>query len=250
MRGELSGKVALVTGASRGIGAGVALGLAEAGASVIVNYVSQPAQARQVVERIVAAGGAADAFGADVGDPQQAQGLLAFAVSRFGGIDILVNNAGVHNHLPYERLTQAEWERLMHINLTAPFLLSQRVLPYMRQQGWGRIINMSSINAFAGTSVEAHYGASKAGLIGLTKALALETAGQGITVNAIAPGSIDTDMLAANTPERRAALISAIPVGRLGTPADIAHAVVFLASPKASFITGQVIHVNGGEGLY
>jgi 3-oxoacyl-[acyl-carrier protein] reductase len=250
MVNDLAGKTALVTGGSRGIGAGVAIGLAEAGARVVINYVSQPAKARAMVAEIERLGGEADACGGDVADPQQVQGLIAFVAGRFGGVDILVNNAGVHNHLPVEQLTVAEWQGLMAVNLQAPFMVSQRVLPYMRQMGWGRIINITSIDAFAGTSVEAHYGASKAGIVGLTKALALETAGQGITVNAIAPGSIETDMLAVRTEERRAALLAGIPVGRLGAPADIAHAVVFLASPKASFITGQVLHVNGGEGLY
>lgn len=250
MTKELTGKVALVTGASRGIGAGIAKALGEAGAKVIVNYVSRPEEARAVAEHITRNGSEADCFGANIGDPEQLQGLVAFAVSTFGGVDILVNNAGVHNHLPFDSLSLEEWERLMAINLRAPFLLSQRVLPHMRRQGWGRIINISSINAFAGTSVEAHYGTSKAGIVGLTKALALETAGQGITVNAIAPGSVDTDMLAVNSEARRAMLVADIPVGRLGTPADIAHAVLFLASPKSEWITGQVIHVNGGEGLY
>lgn len=246
----LAGKIALVTGGSRGIGAGIALGLAEAGARVVINYVSQPAKARALVLEIEQRGGEADACGGDVSDPQQIQGLVAFVAGRFGGVDILVNNAGIHQHLPVERLSVTEWQRLMAVNLQAPFMLSQRVLPYMRQMTWGRIINITSIDAFAGTRVEAHYGASKAGVVGFTKALALETASQGITVNAIAPGSIDTDMLAVDTEERRAALIADIPVGRLGAPADIAHAVVFLASPQASFITGQVLHVNGGEGLY
>jgi len=250
MTEELSGKVALVTGASRGIGAGVTKALGAAGAKVIVNYVSQPEKARVVVEQIIQNGAEADCFGANIGDPEQLQGLVAYAVSCFGGVDILVNNAGVHNHLAFDSLSLDEWDRLMSINLTAPFLLSQRVLPHMRQRGWGRIINISSINAFAGTSVEAHYGASKAGIVGLTKALALETAGQGITANAIAPGSVDTDMLAVDSDERRSALIANIPVSRLGTPEDIAHAVLFLASPRAEWITGQVIHVNGGEGLY
>lgn len=247
---ELEGKTALVTGASRGIGAGIALELARAGARVIVNYHAHPSLARDVVESIRAAGGQAEAFGADVGDPAQVQGLMAFAAERFGGIDVLVNNAGVHHHLPVEELSLAEWEWLMAINLRAPFVLSQYVLPHMREQRWGRIINISSINAFAGTSVEAHYGTSKAGVVGLTRALALETAGQGITVNAVAPGSIETDMLAVNSEKRRAALVADIPIGRLGRPEDVAYAVRFLASPRAEWITGQVIHVNGGEGLF
>lgn len=250
MPGELSGRVALVTGASRGIGAGLARALGQAGASVIVNYVSQPVAARSVVEQIVAGGGVADCFGADVGDPEQLQGLVAYAVSSYGGIDILVNNAGVHNHLPIEAVTWQEWRRLMAVNLDAPFMLSQLVLPHMRKQGWGRIINIASIDAFAGTAVEAHYGASKAGLVGFTRALALETASQGITVNAIAPGSVETDMLAVNTEERRVRLIADIPIGRLGRPDDIAHALLFLASPHAEWITGQVLHINGGECLF
>jgi NAD(P)-dependent dehydrogenase (short-subunit alcohol dehydrogenase family) len=250
MSGELSGKVALVTGAARGIGAGVAIALGAAGASVLVNYVSQPEKAREVAGQITRRGGIAECFGANVGNPDQLQGLVAYAASCLGGIDILVNNAGVHNHLPVESLSLEEWRRLMSINLDAPFLLSQLVLPHMRQQGWGRVINISSIDAFAGTAVEAHYGASKAGIVGLTRALALEAAGDGVTVNAIAPGCVDTDMLAVNSAERHAALVAGIPVGRLGAPQDIAHAVLFLASPHAGWITGQVIHVNGGEGLF
>lgn len=250
MSKELAGKTALVTGASRGIGAAIARELAAAGARVVVNYYTHPSLARAVVEDIRAAGGEAEAFGANVADPSQVQGLVAFAVSRFGGVDILVNNAGVHHHLPVEELTLEEWHRLMAVNLTAPFILSQYVLPHMRRQRWGRIINISSIDAFAGTAVEAHYGTSKAGIVGLTRALALETASQGITVNAVAPGSIETDMLAVNSEERRAALVAHIPVGRLGRPEDVAYVVRFLASPRAEWITGQVIHVNGGEGLF
>lgn len=250
MSKELAGRTALVTGASRGIGAAIARELADAGARVVVNYCTHPSLARAVVEDIRAAGGEAEAFGANVADPSQVQGLVAFAVSRFGGVDILVNNAGVHHHQPVEELTLEEWHRLMAVNLTAPFILSQYVLPYMRRQRWGRIINISSIDAFAGTSVEAHYGTSKAGIVGLTRALALETASQGITVNAVAPGSIETDMLAVNSEERRAALVAHIPVGRLGRPEDVAYVVRFLASPRAEWITGQVIHVNGGEGFF
>ncbi len=247
---ELEGKVALVTGASRGIGAGIALALAEEGAGVVVNYRRNADKADAVVKAITDKGGKAAAFRADVADVGDMKDLCAFAEREFGGVDVLVNNAAIHQHLPAHELPVEDWSRVMETNLTGPFVLSKECLPHMKEKGWGRIINISSMDAFTGTKVECHYGASKAGLIGFTRALALEVAPLAITVNAIAPGPIETDMLNVNTEERRRKLLSIVPVGRLGVTEDIAHAVVFLASPKASFVTGQTIHVNGGAALY
>ena len=250
MEKDLEGKVALVTGASRGIGAGIALELAAVGAKVVVNYQVNQQGAEQVVEQIRQQGGEAYLFRADVSKPDEVKAMFEFINSQFGGVDILVNNAGIHQHLPLEQLSLSDWERLMATNLTSLFLITQAVLPYMKKQRWGRIVNISSLSGFAGTRVECHYATSKAGVIGFTKAIALETAPFGITVNAISPGSIETDMLAVTTEERRRKLISEIPVGRIGQPEDIAWGVRFLVSPRASYITGQTIHMNGGEGLY
>ena len=250
MEKELEGKVALVTGASRGIGAGIALELAGVGAKVVVNYQVNQQGAERVVESIRQQGGEAYSFQADVSKPDEVKAMFEFINSQFGGVDILVNNAGIHQHLPVEKLSLSDWERLMAINLTSLFLLTQEVLPHMKSCRWGRIVNISSLSGVAGTHVESHYAASKAGVIGFTKAVALETAPFGITVNAISPGSIETDMLAVTTEERRQKLISEIPVGRIGQPEDIAWGVRFLVSPRASYITGQTIHMNGGEGLY
>jgi 3-oxoacyl-[acyl-carrier protein] reductase len=250
MKKELEGKTALVTGASRGIGAGIALTLGEAGGRIIVNYNKSAEKAKKVVDEIVNKGGDALAIQADVSDYEQARKLFDQVENGFGGVDILVNNAGIHQHLQVHDLPFEDWKRVIQVNLDSNFICSKLALPYMKKKGWGRIINISSVDAFSGTDVESHYAASKAGQIGFTKALALETAEYGITVNAIAPGAIETDMLAVNTEERRKKLTSAIPIGRIGQPEDIAYGVLFLASPKASFITGQVLHINGGEGLY
>lgn len=247
---ELGGKVALVTGGSRGIGAGIALALGEAGAKVIVNYFEQKEKAEQIVRRITAEGGEAVSFGADVSDEEQVDSLLSFITSNFGGVDILINNAGIHQHLTIDKLSLEDWNRVVNVDLDSAFLLTKGVLPYMKEKGWGRIVNMSSLSGFAGTKVECHYAATKAGLIGFTKAIALETASFGITVNAISPGSVETDMLDIKTEEDRKKRVVHIPVGRIGFPEDIAHATLFLVSPKASFITGETIHVNGGQGLY
>ncbi len=247
---ELDGRVALVTGSSRGIGAGIAKALGAAGAAVAVNYRENREKALEVCRAITEAGGTAEIFGADVEQPQEITDLFAQVEEKLGPVDILVNNAGIHQHLPIEELSYEDWLRVVQVNLNAAFVTCKRAIPGMKERGWGRIINISSINAFGGTSVECHYGSTKAGLVGLTKALALETAAHGVTVNAIAPGAIDTDMLDAGRPGRREKLTANIPVGRIGLPEDIAHAAVFLASPRASFVTGQVIHVNGGEGLH
>ena len=250
MRGELDGKTALVTGGSRGIGAGIALALGDAGANIVINYEKSADKALKVAEQIEAKGTRAVVVQSDVSDYEQVKQLFARAEKEFGGIDILVNNAGIHQHLKVGELPFADWKKVLQVNLDSNFITCTLALPYMKGKGWGRIINISSLVAFGGTDVESHYTASKAGQVGFTKALALETAEFGITVNAIAPGSIETDMLAAHTEERRKKLLSQIPVGRLGQPEDIAYGVLFLASPQASFITGQVIHINGGEGLY
>jgi 3-oxoacyl-[acyl-carrier protein] reductase len=250
MEKELEGRVALVTGSSRGIGAGIAKALGAAGAAVAVNYRTNRDRALDVCRAIADDGGRAEAFGADVENPGEINELFAKIEDKLGPVDILVNNAGIHQHLPIEELAYEDWLKVVQVNLNAAFVACKRAIPGMKQRGWGRIVNISSINAFGGTSVECHYGATKAALVGLTKALALETAPHGVTDNAIAPGAIDTDMLDAGRPGRREKLTANIPVGRIGAPEDIAHAAVFLASPRASFITGQVIHVNGGEGLF
>jgi 3-oxoacyl-[acyl-carrier protein] reductase len=250
MGDELNGKVALVTGASRGIGTAIALELAEEGASVVVTYRQNADKADTVVKAITDMGGTAAPFKADMGNVGNIRDLCAFAEGEFGGVDVLVNNAAIHQHIPADELPVGDWSKVMETNLTGPFVLSQECISHMKEKGWGRMINISSMDAFTGTRVECHYGASKAGLIGFTRALALEVAHLGITVNAVAPGPIETDMLNVNTEERRQKLLSIVPVGRLGVPEDIAHAVVFLASPKASFITGQTVHVNGGAALY
>lgn len=250
MNKELEEKTALVTGGSRGIGAAIALALGEAGAQVVVNYKESADKAQKVAEEIKKKGGLAVTIKADVSDYEQVKALFVQAEKEFGGIDILVNNAGIHQHLQVHELPFEDWKKVLKVNLDSTFITSKLALSYMKKKRWGRIINISSIVAFSGTDIESHYTASKAGVIGFTKAFALETAKYGITVNAIAPGAIETDMLAVTTEERRKKLVSTIPTGRIGQPEDIAHAVLFLASPKASFITGQVIHINGGEGLY
>ncbi len=247
---ELSEKVALVTGASRGIGAGIALALGEAGAKVVVNYEFQKEKADRVVDRIKARGGEAVCCQADVSDEAQIASMLDCIRKKYRGIDILINNAGIHQHLIIEKLSYEDWVSVITVNLDSAFLLTRAVLPHMKKKRWGRIINISSISGFAGTNVECHYAASKAGIVGFTKAIALESASFGVTVNAIAPGAIETDMLDVTTEAKRRKRLAPIPVGRLGRPEDIAHAVLFLASPKTSFITGETIHVNGGQGLY
>jgi NAD(P)-dependent dehydrogenase (short-subunit alcohol dehydrogenase family) len=250
MEKELTGKVALVTGGSRGIGAGIALALGNKGAKVAVNYNKQIEKADKVVADIYELGGEAFAVQADVSRPIEIDRMFDKITENYGGVDILVNNAGIHQHLPCYTLGVDDWKRIIDVNLNGAFIVARKVINHMKLIRWGRIINISSISGFAGTTVECHYAASKLGIVGLTKAFALELAPYGITVNAIAPGAIDTDMLAVNTEERRKEIISRIPVGRIGLPEDIAHGVLFLASPKASFITGQTLHMNGGEGLY
>ena len=241
---DLSGRVAIVTGASRGIGRAIALQFARQGAMVVA--AARGENARAVVDEIVASGGRAEAVGLDVTEPGAAEQLAATTLERHSRIDILVNNAGIARDQLLLRMKRDDWDAVLATNLTAAFALSQAVLkPMIRQRG-GRIISISSVVGQSGNAGQANYAASKAGLIGFTKALALEVASRGITANVVAPGLIETDMTRALTEQARDEWASKIPLRRLGTPADIASAVCFLASDEASYITGHVLAVNGG----
>jgi 3-oxoacyl-[acyl-carrier protein] reductase len=241
---DLSGRVALVTGASRGIGRAIAERLAAQGSFVVA--AARGEHARAVVETIAAAGGQAEAVSLDVTEEGASARLVASTLERHTRIDILVNNAGIARDQLMLRMKREDWDAVLATNLTGAFALTQAVLkPMIRQRG-GRIISISSVVAQRGNAGQANYAASKAGLIGFTKAVALEVASRGITVNVVAPGLIETDMTRTLTEEGREEWASQIPLGRLGTPADIAAAVCFLASDEASYITGHVLAVNGG----
>ena len=241
---DLSGRVALVTGASRGIGRAIAQRLAGQGAIVVA--AARGDNARAVVEEIGAAGARAEAVSLDVTEPGAAEQLVAATLERHARIDILVNNAGIARDQLLLRMKREDWDGVLATNLTAAFTLTQAVLkPMIRQRG-GRIISISSVVGQSGNAGQANYAASKAGLIGFTKSVALEVASRGITANVVAPGLIETDMTRALTDQSRDEWASKIPLRRLGTPADIASAVCFLASDEASYITGHVLAVNGG----
>jgi len=246
----LQKKVALVTGASRGIGKAIALELAREGADVVVNCIHSEQKADDVARRIEALGRRALVVKADVSKQQQVEAMRERVLEQFDGVDVLVNNAGVHHHVKLWDMDEAEWRSLLGVDLDGVFFCSKAFSAEMREKKRGRIINISSTVAFTGTDHEVHYAASKAAVIGLTKSLALELAGHNITVNAIAPGEIATDMTASETAEERKKALELIPLGRIGQPEDVAYAAVFLASDRASFITGQTIHVNGGEAMF
>jgi 3-oxoacyl-[acyl-carrier protein] reductase len=241
---DLTGKVALVTGASRGIGAAIAKTLAAQGATVVA--AARGSNAEASVAEIVARGGKAEAASFDVTDPATVEVVVSGTLARHGRLDILVNNAGITRDQLMMRMRRDDWDAVIATNLTAAFTCTQAVLRPMLKQRGGRIIAISSVVGQMGNAGQVNYAASKAGLIGMAKALAREVASRGITVNVVAPGLIDTDMtraLAAGTSENWA---SQIPLGRLGTPEDVANTVCFLASDEASYITGQVVAVNGG----
>jgi 3-oxoacyl-[acyl-carrier protein] reductase len=241
---DLSGRIAIVTGASRGIGRAIAEQLARQGATVVA--AARGENARPVADEIVRAGGRAEAVSLDVTDPGAADALATATVERHSRIDVLVNNAGIARDQLLLRMKRDDWDAVLATNLTAAFTLSQAVLkPMIRQRG-GRIISISSVVGQSGNAGQANYAASKAGLIGFMKALALEVGSRGITANVVAPGLIETDMTRALTESARDEWASKIPLRRLGTPADVASAVCFLASDEASYITGQVLAVNGG----
>lgn len=249
-RPGLSGKVALVTGASRGIGRGIALALAREGCDVAVNYSKGKAGAQAVAKDISGMGRKAIVVQADVSDEAQVDSMKAAIHKVLGPIDILVNNAGIHQHLKFWELSRKDWDRVIAVNLTGPFLVTKAFIDDMKARKAGRVIIISSIIGLIGTDHEAHYAASKAGLLGMTKSMALELAPYGITVNAIAPGWIDTDMTAETSKQDAEALLKKVPIKRIGMPDDIARAVVFLASKDTDWMTGETVHVNGGWGLY
>ncbi|MFQ5907879.1 MAG: SDR family NAD(P)-dependent oxidoreductase [Thermoplasmata archaeon] len=238
--------VCLVTGASRGIGRATAIRLAEAGHDVVVNYVEREVAARAVVGEIVEAGRQGLAIRADVASRDAVRQMIRQAEDALGPIAILVNNAGIYRRVSVDELAPARWERTLSVNLTGAFHCIQAVLPGMRKAGWGRIVNISSQIAVRGTDHGADYATSKAGLLGLTKAVALEAARDGITVNAVAPGTIETDIIADYSEADRQERNRRIPVGRIGLPEEVASMVAYLASEEARYITGATLHVNGG----
>ena len=241
---NLSGKVALVTGASRGIGAAVAKTLAAQGAIVVA--AARGSNAEDTASTITLSGGKADAVSLDVTDSANVEFVVSAAIARHGRIDILVNNAGIAKDQLLMRMKREDWDAVIATNLTAAFTCSQAVLrPMMKQRG-GRIINISSVVGQMGNAGQVNYAASKAGLIGMAKALAREVASRGITVNVVAPGLIETDMTKALSAGTSDTWTSQIPLGRLGAPQDVAWTVCFLASDEAAYITGQVVAVNGG----
>jgi 3-oxoacyl-[acyl-carrier protein] reductase len=242
--GTMTGRVALVTGASRGIGRAIAIKLAAAGATVVAAARGENAQA--TAQAIVEAGGQAEAIALDVTDQAAIDGAVAGLIARHGRIDVLVNNAGVTRDTLLLRMKREDWDTVIQTNLTAVFACSQAVLKPMVKQRAGRIVNITSVVGQSGNAGQANYAASKAGIIGFTKALALEVASRNITVNAVAPGLIDTDMTRAIAGGAHEEWAAKIPLKRLGTPEDVAAAVAFLASDEAAYITGHVLAVNGG----
>jgi 3-oxoacyl-[acyl-carrier protein] reductase len=242
---SLSGRVAFVTGASQGIGRACALKLATEGATVAVAARNQD-KLNELVNEIIAAGGKAAAFTLDVTDDEQVKSAIKSAIAQFGKIDVLVNNAGITRDQLVLRMKRADWDSVLQTNLTSAYLCTQQVTSSMLKQRWGRIINITSVFGQMGQAGQANYSASKAGLIGLTMAIARELGSRNITCNAVAPGFIETAMTEALGEEFKQSAAKQIPLGRVGSPADVAAAVAFLASDGASYITGHVLNVNGG----
>lgn len=242
---SLNGRVALVTGASQGIGRACAIALAKSGAKVAL-AARNGEKLQHAVTEITGAGGEAAAFKIDVADEDSIKSGVKAVLEKFGKVEILVNNAGVTRDTLVLRMKRADWDSVINTNLTGAHLCTQAVLSSMLKQRWGRIINISSVFGQMGQAGQANYVASKAGLIGLTMALAREVASRGITANAIAPGFIETAMTEVLSPELKQEALKMIPLGRTGSDADIANAVCFLASEEAGYITGNVLKVNGG----
>jgi len=245
----LDGKVAIVTGASRGIGRAAAVALARQGAKVVINFAGNIAAANAVLAEITEAGGEAMLFQANVADGAAVEAMVKATLDRFGRIDILVNNAGITRDNLLMRMKEEDWDAVVDTNLKGIFFCTKTVARQMMKQRAGKIINMASVVGVMGNAGQANYAAAKAGVIGFTKSMAKELAARNVLVNAIAPGFITTDMTRVLTEEVKEGLLGAIPLGRLGAPEDIAHVVVFLASDAANYITGQTINVDGGMAI-
>jgi 3-oxoacyl-[acyl-carrier protein] reductase len=241
----LSGRVALVTGASQGIGQACAVKLAAAGATVALAARSEE-KLNAVAGEIRGSGGTAAVFPMDVSHEDQIKNAVKAVLGQLGKIDVLVNNAGITRDQLVMRMKRADWDSVLHTNLTSAYLCIQQVMSSMLKQRWGRIINITSVFGQIGQAGQANYASSKAGLIGLTMAIAREVASRNITCNAVAPGFIETAMTSALSDDFKQNAMKVIPLGRVGTPEDVAHAVCFLASEEASYITGHVLNVNGG----
>ena len=243
---SLQGKCALVTGGSRGIGRAVCLELARQGARVAVNYVGNAAAAEETVRACEALGAEAFAIQADVADAAACEAMVKEVLARFGRLDILVNNAGVTRDGLMPMMKEADWDAVLDTNLKGAFHCMKAAYRPMMKQKYGRVVNLTSIVGLRGNAGQANYAASKAGLIGLTKSMAKELAGRNVTVNAVAPGFIDTDMTAALPEKARESMLGTIPMGRLGQAEDVAKAVAFFAGDEAAYVTGQVLCVDGG----
>lgn len=246
---SLQNKVALVTGGSRGIGRAIALEFASLGAAVVVNYNSSAEAAGETVKKIEDGRGKAASFKADVSDFKQAEALVKFTIETFGDLNILVNNAGITRDQLIMMMPEADWDAVISTNLKSTFNCSKAAVKHMMRKRSGRIINMASVAGQMGNPGQTNYSASKGGQIAFTKALAREVAGRNITVNAIAPGFVDTEILKAMNPETLEAALKMVPLARLGKPEEVAYAAAFLASDEAAYITGQVIGVDGGMAM-
>ena len=245
---QLRDRVALVTGGSRGLGAATCLALSEAGALVVLNYAQNVDAAKDTESRIRVKGGRVSLLAGDVSREPDVSAMFRTIEETFGRLDILVNNAGVNSDFIVEEMNVTEWDRIMAVNLRGSFLCAKHAIPLMRKARYGRIINLSSQGVRKGSIAHAHYAASKMGLIGFTRSLARELGRDGITVNAVSPGRIMTDMLMSNLAHegKEEEWIRQTPLGRFGEPGEVAEAIVFLASERASYITGQILAVDGG----